>query len=163
MQILKNQNREKIITMRIISEKAQMTVGNIYRYYKSKEELFATIVAPLYNKLTDEMKIMIHDNTPDIKQLVSKYKELQGQFCKEWVILFNGSTGTRFEKTVKKLEKVLQDSLRNALIKNNKNDELAQPLSKALMSGLTTILSDKQSDSQKTADNFIDYIVSGLS
>lgn len=65
MQILKDEVRHSILTaalaefkshdysdasMRRISASAGMTTGNIYRYFKNKEELFEALVGPVYEK-----------------------------------------------------------------------------------------------------------------
>lgn len=63
-QVLKDGSRESILknaseefleqgfekaSMRRIAEKSKMTVGNLYRYFKNKDELSDTIVSPTYS------------------------------------------------------------------------------------------------------------------
>lgn len=67
-QILKDDVRNRIVTaaiteflekgyenasLRKIASDADMTVGNLYRYYSSKEDLLRNIVAPAYDALSD--------------------------------------------------------------------------------------------------------------
>ena len=72
-QVLKEESREKIIgaaekeflesgfegaSMRRIARDSHMTVGNVYRYFRSKEDILSVIVSPAYravNKLIREL------------------------------------------------------------------------------------------------------------
>ena len=70
-QLLKDELREAIISsgkeeflkygyeeasMRRIAAKANMTVGNLYHYFKNKEEINNSIVSPAINKINSELK-----------------------------------------------------------------------------------------------------------
>lgn len=93
-QILKEESREAIIaaakqeflekgykgaSMREIAKKAHMTVGNLYRYYKNKEDINLTIVAPTFKEIDSLLKSLTSDSVsmetrvfnlkPDIKEL----------------------------------------------------------------------------------------------
>ena len=46
----------KDASMRRIAAKANMTVGNLYRYFKNKEDINMQIVGPTYEKLNDVIK-----------------------------------------------------------------------------------------------------------
>ena len=43
-------------SMRRIAQKSRMTVGNLYRYFKNKEELSETIVSPTYRIINDTVQ-----------------------------------------------------------------------------------------------------------
>ena len=75
-QVLKEESREMILdaakdeflekgfkesSMRRIAQKSKMTVGNLYRYFKNKEDLLEVIVAPAYRA----MNKMVSDLTDD--------------------------------------------------------------------------------------------------
>ena len=51
-----HQNGIKKISMRNIALKAEMTVGNLYRYYPSKEALVSSIIYPVINKIDYAIK-----------------------------------------------------------------------------------------------------------
>lgn len=93
-QILKEESREAIIaaakqeflekgykgaSMREIAKKAHMTVGNLYRYYKNKEDINLTIVAPTFKEIDSLLKSLTSNSVsmetrvfnlkPDIKEL----------------------------------------------------------------------------------------------
>ena len=42
--------------MRTIAKAAGISVSNTYNYYKSKEELLATVIEPVFNQLKDILK-----------------------------------------------------------------------------------------------------------
>ena len=75
-QVLKEESREMILdaakdefmekgfkesSMRRIAQKSRMTVGNLYRYFKNKEDLLEVIVAPAYRAVNK----MVSDLTDD--------------------------------------------------------------------------------------------------
>ena len=93
-QILKEESREAIIaaakqeflekgykgaSMREIAKKAHMTVGNLYRYYKNKEDINLSIVAPTFKEIDQALKSLTSNDVsmetrvfnlkPDIKEL----------------------------------------------------------------------------------------------
>lgn len=87
VQILKDNQRKKIIeaakieflsvgvkdaNMRSIAYKSNMTVGNLYRYYSSKEELVNAIFMPVYNDLNNIIKRYTNDQISFYNQ-VSAY------------------------------------------------------------------------------------------
>ena len=45
-------------SMRRIAQKSRMTVGNLYRYFRSKEELSDTIVSPTYKIINDTVRVL---------------------------------------------------------------------------------------------------------
>ena len=75
-QVLKEESREMILeaakdefmengfkesSMRKIAQKSKMTVGNLYRYFKNKEDILEVIVAPAYKAVNK----MVSDLTDD--------------------------------------------------------------------------------------------------
>lgn len=112
-QVLKEESRELILdaardeflengykgsSMRRIAQKSKMTVGNLYRYFKNKEDLLEVIVAPVYkgvNKLlgdltdnavsfendsfnidasVDELSVMLDKLSDDLVDIYVKHK-----------------------------------------------------------------------------------------
>ena len=75
-QVLKEELRERIVaaakseliekgvkdaSMRSIAFNSKMTVGNLYRYFKSKDELIKFVVSPCLAKLNDLIQKKTHD------------------------------------------------------------------------------------------------------
>ena len=102
-QVLKDEVRDSILesareeflehgfedsSMRRIAQKSKMTVGNLYRYFKSKDELSDVIVSPTYvlisrmvEKLTDGKLSLGKDGSgfsatvPEIKEMLASLSE----------------------------------------------------------------------------------------
>lgn len=175
MQVLKDETRMKIIksarrefrkngfrraSMRTISESAQMTAGNLYRYFRSKEALFASIVEPLKNAL-EELKNRAVDTGQNLRELLIRIRELQSTFSEEWIILFEGARGTRFERTVRKFELELQKAFGRILVRNGRPAALARPICTAVLTGLSVITAPPGRDD--IAVTFIDSMVRTVS
>ena len=77
-------NGVKDSSMRRIAGKAEMTVGNLYRYFKNKDELVNVIIQPVVDKLNrivykyTKQKIDINDKSFDLSQIPTEaiYKAL---------------------------------------------------------------------------------------
>lgn len=119
MQVLKDEVKEKIIevavvefrdkgfnnaSMRIISKNAGMTVGNLYRYFKHKEDLFYTIVTPAYDRLMFLARESIEYYKVDahmqyIEHVTDWLLRIYRECRNELIILFEGSSGTKYANT----------------------------------------------------------------
>ena len=94
-------------TMRNIAKNANITLGNIYRYFPNKASLFEEIVGSTYYNFLSfiedhkNMILSIHkdDRNAYIANLLNNYLALDR---KKVSILLNGSAGTKFENFEKK-------------------------------------------------------------
>lgn len=95
------------VPMREIAEVARVSLGNIYNYYESKEELFFTIVRPAI----DDFERMLHRHHgqfgPDITEVfterylrtvIDEYLSLIGQHRDSLFLLLFRSEGTAVER-----------------------------------------------------------------
>lgn len=109
-QILKDELRDKIIesakseflakgyngaSMRSIAQKAGMTVGNLYRYFKNKEDINAQIVGTTIQSIDEILKDLTSDNVSmetrvfNIKANVSELSDLLDQLSDRLVDTYN--------------------------------------------------------------------------
>lgn len=118
MQVLKEEVRNNIIkaakhefrqngfknsSMRSIAKKSGMTVGNLYRYFNNKEDLFHTVVSPAFNKiikLINEEGVSLFERNG--RNIIAEYAtmkviEIHSEHRDELLILINGSKGTKYE------------------------------------------------------------------
>lgn len=94
-------------TMRNIAKNANITLGNIYRYFPNKASLFEEIVGSTYNNFlafVGDHKEMLLDMTIEhrndyISNILNNYLALDR---KKVSILLNGSHGTKFSDFEKK-------------------------------------------------------------
>lgn len=176
MQVLKETTRAKIVesaekefkkmgfekaSMRMIAANANMTVGNLYRYYKNKEKLFGSIVS----ELIVELKKLIAD-TPEapklqLLDLLSNFKELQQKYLSEWLILFGGSVGTEYKEIADKIHQTFRNSVVEVIQRSGRSPELADPIASSIIFGLNSILQSHETNKRsfELADGFLDYMI----
>ena len=175
MQVLKEEVRQRIIksarkefkkrgyekaSMRSIASTANMTVGNLYRYYKNKEDLYGAIIGSLFDELKTLKTNLPEEPESRLSYLLENFKELQKDHRSEWLTLFGGSIGTRFEKVAEEIHALLRNTLKDVLTKHGRRPEIAVPVASAIIYGLNTILrSSEKSKSGDLADDFLNYMM----
>lgn len=142
MQYLKEEVRERILSaaleefttngyeeasIRAISKSAQISSGNVYRYFENKDSLFEEIVGPIYEKLTSELTLIKTEVTqnhhlknqvsindlPRIDQSLFKIFETDSQIL---LILLLRSKGSKFEGLREELISLTEEILRLSFI-----------------------------------------------
>lgn len=128
MQVLKESVRDAIIqsaiseffskdyqsaNMRDIAKNANITVGNIYRYYANKKELFNAILMPAekaidqlseFDKNTD---LLVIKSKEDLDELIQYVMSVIGPYTKEIFIMIFNSYGTHHQKLRNQLENLI--------------------------------------------------------
>jgi AcrR family transcriptional regulator len=141
MQTLKEEIRNKIIqaaieefsrleydkaSMRTIAKAAGISVSNTYNYYKSKDELFVSIIEPVFNQLKDilrrsfqqSMKSVAGNNLHIfIESIVKELIQMEAHERKLILILIEHSAGTKFEKSREEIVNLLRMHFGEALRK----------------------------------------------
>lgn len=136
MQYLKDEIRNNIIaaaikeftekgykdaSMRVIASDAGVAIGNVYRYFKNKDELFNSIVGPVYTQFTSmvfdlyqtqdtlpEMQLMTEDITDKIMEFYDKYQT-------ELLILIDKSMGSKYEDIKDELIRLVNYRIKSEL------------------------------------------------
>ncbi|OHD57065.1 MAG: hypothetical protein A2Y33_09060 [Spirochaetes bacterium GWF1_51_8] len=117
----------KNASMRVISKKAGMTVGNLYCYYLNKEDMFRALLEDVRN----EIITVIHQagevimSNPDfssdgLNELMSYSAQYIHDKKKEFVILFQGSKGSLFADTRQKTAEKFASNLKKIIEKIEK-------------------------------------------
>lgn len=138
-------------SMRDIARNAGVSVGNIYRYFKNKSELFDEIVEPAYRRLMLEMREPRHSSTDysvsRIDDSVDGVMKVLKQYKRQLVILGDKSKGTKYERTKEEFVLYVESSLKDRLLPvlNVKGVKVEDPfvfylLSSTFMEGFFTIL-----------------------
>jgi len=128
MQVLKESVRDAILTsaiseffkkdyqranMRDIAENANITVGNIYRYYKSKKELFNAILDPAQqainqlNEFDKTIKQKLIHSKQDLDKIIQYVVSVIGPYTKEIFIMIFNSSGTHHYRLRNQLENLV--------------------------------------------------------
>jgi len=110
-------------SMREIALKAGITVGNMYRYFENKSQLFSSIVGPVYNKLVD--LIVTYDPVAcqqpgSVTSLEDEVADLVTRVYAEHktvlLILLDKSSGSDYKNAKEKLILLLQERIRTSLL-----------------------------------------------
>jgi AcrR family transcriptional regulator len=123
MQTLKQEIKQKIIdaaikefsarnyssaSMRTIAKAAGISVSNTYNYYKSKDELFVSIIEPVFARLKDILRRSFQQSMKSvaganlntfIESIVKELVQLEAHERQLILILIEHSAGTKFEKS----------------------------------------------------------------
>ena len=119
-------------TMKEISIKSKVPIGNIYRYYENKEVLFDDIVFDLYSSLKYNH---LHENLENIsanlnekpRLFLNNYINLATSYPMEFFILFDSSAGTKYEHFLEELVEIrwkkYLDQKRKKMLEEEEIDE----------------------------------------
>lgn len=167
-------------SVRNIMRNAGVSIGNFYNYFKNKEELYYAVVGEAYQTFVRFMNQQEHEDEslfspemlqqPDWKQqlpaLLSKIlpeyvSRLMPDFDIRFVILMEGSRGTRYEHTGEKLIRLVKDHLQEHLNETRTTlpEAMCELLARQFLDGLIRII--KQQLNDKNARNILlaNYLV----
>jgi AcrR family transcriptional regulator len=117
MQYLKDEVRNNIVkealkefsklgykgaSIRSIAKNSNTSVGNIYKYFNSKEDLYENLIGTVYHRLIDYIKqfdkVELNDKAEAIfYELMEKIMEIFNENATETAILLNKSHGSKYE------------------------------------------------------------------
>ncbi len=143
-------------SMREIAVNAGITVGNIYRYYESKEYLFEAIVEPTFVEITDLFNNIQFDELKqnESSEYVNFRNAFTSQFMKivqlnkdEIVILIKCSEGTRYKSARSHFAEIIETKVSKYVVdvvqtKGNSFDKdmISRVISKSVIDGLTEVI-----------------------
>lgn len=181
-QILKDELRQAILeaakqefldkgykgaSMRSIAKKANMTVGNLYRYFKNKEEINLTIVGPTFKEIDQALKAITANNVsmearvfnlkPNIDELKTMLDKLMDKLVdiyslhkKEFSILMLHSRLNE-EMTIWFTEIVNSIISENFILNGLKLDQnaLAKAYAESIFSGIRSIFEESKKENEE--------------
>jgi len=121
MQYLKEEVRKNIVeealkqfkeggykgtSIRNIAKNSDTSVGNFYKYYHGKDDLYEHLIMPVYDRLMDYInqfnKVIVNEKADDIfYELMEKILEIFKESSTELTILLNKSEGSKYENCKK--------------------------------------------------------------
>ncbi|MBN2625374.1 MAG: TetR/AcrR family transcriptional regulator [Spirochaetales bacterium] len=175
MQVLKEEVRQRIIksakkefknngfdkaSMRDIADSAKMTVGNLYRYYKNKEDMFGAIIGDLYGEIKD-LRSSLPEGEVKVSLLLNRLVELQRANKAEWLILFNTTKGSKYGRAVEDIYNLLTEALVEQFAEKREgfDETIAKPVAYAIINGLNTILQNERKYSSDATEHFLEYMI----
>ncbi len=157
-------------SMRKIAHNAGVALGNVYRYFKNKDELFNSIMEPVYNELS-----ALLDNCPKVqftkgsnctlpvREVVDMFMKVHDKYRTEFLTMIHKSKGTRFENIKKDFVQLIVSRFENEMLPKLKEENIEirdefiiHILSWNTVEGIILII-EKYNDTEK-----IRYLVSQL-
>jgi len=145
-------------SMRVIARNAGIVMGNIYRYFESKEALFSSTVGPVH----DQIARMVAKAQTEIEAVKGPWSDEQAMEMvkciynriletfsghgKELLILLDKSAGSAYENTKKELIAQIQSILVTRLIQEVKLDDpfIFYVIAAAFVEGICVVLRDTE-------------------
>lgn len=155
------------VSLRKVVKGAGTTLGNFYNYFDSKEALFSSVVEEAYSMMiyvinnhqnwerNDELW-KIQDVSIWRRELLKLLIPVIPKFTSAFVILIEGSKGTKFEHAKYDLVRVLSEHFVEHIDNFNQNygsSEIADVLSEQLIFGILQIV--KKFDKEETRTKLI--------
>lgn len=187
MQIKKNEVKEALLikaeeefltkgfkhaSLRKIVKEAGTTIGNFYNYFKNKESLFEELVKDEFYKL--KFFIENHDkierpdylwNISDISEWRKVLKQLIieafPQFSDRFILLVEGSEGTKFENTRHEIIKLMRDHFIEHMERFDSSlidRDFAEVTAEQMLSGMILILK-KYNDENKRKELLTEHLL----
>lgn len=191
MQYLKDDMRNNIIenalcefnlkgfkgaSMRSIARNSGSSVGNIYKYFRGKEELFESIIGPVYNEVMDYIsrfdRVELNYKADSIfYDLTEKLMEIFKENSIELSILLNKSAGSSYDncKTafINFITKIITGVMEYKLYlqgKKLKDNYVIYLVSYSMVESISMILNEKKDGNEvrKLILNLIDIFYTGM-
>lgn len=167
-------------SVRRIMREAGVSIGNFYNYFKNKEELYYALVGEAYHTFVHFMNQQEHEDesffssnlmkTPGwqqqltilLQQVLPNYiKNILPDFDIRFVILMEGSRGTRYEHTGEQLIKLVKDHLLQHLDETGTKlpDGMCELLARQFLDGLILIIKQHLTDKDARNNLLAHYLV----
>ena len=171
MQYLKDEVRKNIVeealkefkqggykgtSIRSIAKNSNTSVGNFYKYYHGKDDLYENLIGPVYDKLMDYInqfnKVIDNEKADDIfYELMDKILEIFKESSTELTILLNKSEGSKYENCKKTfvdfVTRIVSQKMEYELLlqgKRLKNNFIIYLISYNLVESISIILREKE-------------------
>jgi AcrR family transcriptional regulator len=171
MQYLKDEVRNSIVeealkefkqsgykgtSMRSIAKKSNTSVGNMYKYFQSKEDLYENLIGSVYHRLIGYInqfdKIELNEKAEQIfYELMEKIMEIFNENSTELSILLNKSNGSKYENCkgtfVEFVTRIVTEKMKYELSlesKKLKDNFIIYVVSHSLVESIAIILKERE-------------------
>lgn len=142
-------------SIRGIANRANTSVGNIYKYFKSKEDIYESLIGCVYHRLMNYInqfdEVELDDKALDVfDALIEKIMKIFNESNVEISTLLNQSTGSKYEKCkdvfVDFITRIVTESMNYELAKVGRrlrDNFIIHLLSLSLMENISVIVREK--------------------
>jgi AcrR family transcriptional regulator len=166
----------KSTSIRSIAKNSHTSVGNFYKYFKSKDDLYQKLISPVYDRIMDYInlfnKVEINEKADEIfYELMEKILEIFKESSTEITILLNKSEGSVYENCKKTftdfITRIVSEKMKYELLLQNKklnNNFIIYLLSYNLVESISIILREKEDGTEvrKLILDIIDIFYSNI-
>ncbi|MBU3143274.1 TetR/AcrR family transcriptional regulator [Clostridium sp. CF012] len=143
-------------SIRGIAVNSQTSVGNFYKYFHSKDDLYEKLIGSVYERLMDYInqfnKVEINEKADEIfYELMEKIMEIFKGSSTEITILLNKSEGSKYENCKKTfvdfITRIVSEKMKYELLlqgKKLKNNFIIYLMSYNLVESISIILREKE-------------------
>ncbi len=171
-----NDKGYKGASIRSIAKKSNTSVGNIYKYFESKEALYENLIGSVYDKVMDYInqfrEVELNDKAEDIfYELMEKIMEIFSYKSIELSILLNKSEGSKYESCksmfVDFITRIVTETMTYKLStqgKKLKDNFVIYLVSNSLMESIAIILEERQdgAEARKLILNIIEIFYNDI-
>lgn len=189
MQILKEDVRNKILaaalkefkdngyekaSMRKIAKSANLTAGNLYRYFKNKEDLFYHVIRPAYERfvwMATEFKKEDRVIDENFLEAYLKIEEIQIKHRDALLILLHKSKGSKYENIKTEFIELLKNRFKKIILLNTNtktpikySDSFLSVISRSIIEGLVAIMEEStdEEDIKKVTKLYIELFIQNV-
>lgn len=144
------ENGYKNSSMRSIARMSGMTAGNLYRYFKNKDELFYAVVNPVYEIIVRMINCRSHEAKDDDFRaaLIDDLVKVFSVYRNELLILIEGSEGTVYENVSETVIEMFENHIKLCEVFKSKvffaqvnvNEFLYSIIAQSFIEGLKKVL-----------------------
>jgi len=170
MALFYKQGFEKTTTRQIASG-IGMSVSNLYKYFRNKEELFDELVKTFHDHYLSGYKAFLahsegHDFDVNAGAMLARglFESIKGH-TREFVLLMEKSKGTKYENFADELTAVLVEHIAHDVTIDHRNKLMVEVFVRNLFNGLTEV-ARKHKNAEKTMVNIsllAQYHIRGIS
>ena len=189
MQTLKEELRSRLIeeatrefiangyekaSLRKIAKAAGTTIGNVYRYFPNKEELFYSITTPVYESFAHFLQH--HDSETVPEHTDTAFRQAIGQvltaheaaFTDGFLLLLEGSQGTKYEGVREEFQTLVAQHATEHIEQAGKqavfHPQFPRIVAAGFLAGLVTILKQSRSaaETQQLLGEYILFYSRGM-
>ncbi|MBU0997230.1 MAG: TetR/AcrR family transcriptional regulator [Firmicutes bacterium] len=150
--------------MRRIADSANITVGNIYRYFENKEALFNAVLLPAQNAINDlesfdrKLHITQIESKKEADQIVTYVMNVLRPYTKEIFIMIFNSNGTHYHQVKNQLELLVVNKIRE-YFPGKFEDYFLKIVASSFIQALFVVFKDNVNNMEKIQDMVVQLIV----
>ncbi|MCK7486324.1 MAG: TetR/AcrR family transcriptional regulator [Bacillus subtilis] len=150
--------------MRRIADSANITVGNIYRYFENKEALFNAVLSPAKRAIDDlesfdkKLHITHIENQKEATQIVTYVINVLRPYTREIFIMIFNANGSHYQQVKSQLESLVVAKVKE-FFPGAFSDYFLKIIAASFIQALFVVFKDNVNDIKKIREMIVQLIV----